>query len=88
MEKNASKGTSLKESTRLRSQKREVVMLLLFLMNKKKDMTQLEFLWPLVTKLKVSEFLILVVFTIYAQIDICLLVVSHMMVVRLLLLAL
>lgn len=77
MEKNASKGTSLKESTRLRSQKREVVMLLLFLMNKKKDMTQLEYLWPLVTKLKVSEFLILVV-----------LVVSHMMVVRSLVLAL
>lgn len=51
-------------------------------------MTQLEFLWPLVTKLKVSEFLILVVFTIYAQMDICLLVVSYMMVVRLLVLAL
>lgn len=77
MEMNTSKGTSLKESTRLRSQKREVVMLLLFLMNKKKDMTQLEYLWPLVTKLKVSEFLILVV-----------LVVSHMMVVRSLVLAL
>lgn len=62
------KKTTLKWRTSLRSQKSKLVILLLLLMTKKNDMTQLEFLWALVTKLKVNGLLNLVKFTISALI--------------------